>query len=270
MKAYKGLSLFALFLSLLFLCPTQPSVAGVADASIDAAHEFMGSWLLDVWGAKHRRLVIVEATKPADNGALVFTGKMGWADKKKRKPVKGGLIERIGQGYGLSFVLGGGRKILFSEESENRLEGLWKTRKGKKRFAVMTRADAAAVKFASIRMRPHSVIRVVYVGASDCPHCRYWEGAYEVAWKRSALYRKVTFNEIITASYSYTNDTFFWPADLKWMIAKGRFAHGTPRFVIVVDHRIVKSVRGVSNWEEVVVPMVQRLVDRKDRLAHSG
>ena len=272
MKAVRFLTaILPVFLLFAAFRPVQASAANLSGASVDPAHEFIGTWLLEFKGAKRKRIVIVEGTAQAENGGLVFTGKIGFADRKKRKPVNHGRVEHLAGAYGLSFFISHHRKLVFREVSENRLEGIWPTLNGGVPPADMTRADAATVKEASIPVKRHSVIRVIYIGAMNCTICRYWERHYEKAWKQSPLFAKVVYNEIMVATYEYTADPTYWPDNLKWVIAGGRrYYSGTPRFVIVVDHRIVKSIRSASGWQSAVLPLVHRLVGRRDKLASHG
>jgi len=103
-------------------------------------------------------------------------------------------------------------------------------------------------------------VMVLYVGAHNCPPCAFWESASKPTFLASPAAKKLTFREVKAGTYMDTRGSGSWPDDLKWIRDAGRADAGTPRFIVVVDGKIVKNRTG--NWSGEVLPFVEKLVER--------
>lgn len=52
----------------------------------------------------------------------------------------------------------------------------------------------------------------------------------------------------------------YWPADVRWIRDSLEVEHGTPRFIVVSDGKILLHKFGIRAWASDVFPLLQRLV----------
>jgi hypothetical protein len=90
--------------------------------------------------------------------------------------------------------------------------------------------------------------QVIYVGGQDCPPCRRWSATYKDQWLASPEYRQVVWTEVEPPHLKEAYQERHWPAALQPVLAQVPRKSGTPRFLIVVDGRIVFNEFGVSKW----------------------
>lgn len=108
-------------------------------------------------------------------------------------------------------------------------------------------------------------VTVLYVGAYDCPPCGFWERVRKPAFLESAEAKQVNYREVKSGSYRSTMREADWPQDVRWIRELGAAQAGTPRFIVAVDGKIVRNVRGVGNWDTDALPLIQRLAASKAR-----
>ena len=105
-----------------------------------------------------------------------------------------------------------------------------------------------------------SEILIVYVGARNCPPCwRYKARDYPV-WVESEEYNHVVYRELSFPRFQRTDESQYWPQDLRWVREKAYAQRGAPRWIVAVDGRIVSNQR---EWRSLTYPLIQRLVARK-------
>ena len=102
-------------------------------------------------------------------------------------------------------------------------------------------------------------ISVVYISAWNCPPCwRYKEQAHPV-WLKSKEYNHVQFRELEFPMYQYTGDDKYWPAALRWIRAKTYATRGAPRWIVLVDRKIISNQK---SWTKTY-RLIQHVVSRK-------
>jgi hypothetical protein len=107
--------------------------------------------------------------------------------------------------------------------------------------------------------RAESVVRVIYVGGSDCPYCAMWKNQYKAAWLVSPEFKRVTWVELDAPRLRDAYRERYWPGDLEEVLRQIPHKQGTPRFLIVKDGRIVSNELGVNHWEETVAHLKKLL-----------
>jgi hypothetical protein len=105
-----------------------------------------------------------------------------------------------------------------------------------------------AASLAAGTARARSTPLVMYVGGQDCPPCRRWTAAYKDRWFASPEYRQVSWYEVEPPHLREAYQERHWPEPLWPVLAQVPHKSGTPRFLIVVDRRIVSNEIGVSRW----------------------
>ena len=103
-------------------------------------------------------------------------------------------------------------------------------------------------------------IQVIYIGAYNCPPCKTWELFSEPAWRKTPEAKQVELRTIKVPFFTNTGSDNAWPEDLRWVRDRTNARSGTPRFIVVVDDRIVGTAFGTNGWSQHVVPLIVRLV----------
>jgi len=100
-------------------------------------------------------------------------------------------------------------------------------------------------------VRPDSRILMVYVGATNCGDCRAWEAGKTATVERLNA-SGVEYREAISPSYSNTASPEHWPEDIRWITTRNAayVARGTPRFLVLVDGRIVWNKSGNGGYPD--------------------
>lgn len=105
-----------------------------------------------------------------------------------------------------------------------------------------------------------SEIQVVYIGADNCPPCWKFKANDYPGWVKSAEYRQVTYRELQFARYQATSSDEIWPDDLKWLREATNNRRGAPRWIVLVDGKIVSNEK---SWFRATHPLIRDLVARK-------
>ena len=102
-----------------------------------------------------------------------------------------------------------------------------------------------------VNLTPASKIMLVYVGANNCPYCRDWESVKDGVVTRLQA-KGVEYRESISPSFADTSSPYYWPDDIKWITTENAafVKGGTPRFLVLVDGKIVRNKRGISGASE--------------------
>lgn len=90
-----------------------------------------------------------------------------------------------------------------------------------------------------IKLSRQSRILLVYIGSWDCPPCLAWKRNVKPEWVSSPEFAQIDYREVETPSFKEPLYEPSWPADLRWLVDKGYFVIGVPRFVILVDGKVV-------------------------------
>lgn len=106
----------------------------------------------------------------------------------------------------------------------------------------------------------HSEILIVYIAAENCPPCWKFKDEHLPLWLKSKEYSHVQYRELNFPFFEITGADKYWPSELRWIRDKTNASSGAPRWIVVVDGRIVSNEK---SWSRRAYPFIQRLVDRK-------
>jgi hypothetical protein len=124
-------------------------------------------------------------------------------------------------------------------------------------------ALALALAGMAARAEDHKAIQLIYIGAYNCIYCKQWELFSEPPWRKRPEAAKVEVRKIMVPFFERTNADASWPEDLRWVRDQTNVKAGTPRFIVVVDHRIVQNAFGLNGWNQRTVPLLADLVARR-------
>jgi hypothetical protein len=135
-------------------------------------------------------------------------------------------------------------------------------RKGTRRALSFVRAgnaDAATASFNRLAMKRSSAVALVYISTPDCTFCRTWERYSLPKYLETAAGREFRFLEVKGATLHSPVAPSDWPAaeqDLAKQVGPSR---GVPRFVVVVDRRVILNQFGTGNWDHRVGPLLLQM-----------
>jgi hypothetical protein len=110
-------------------------------------------------------------------------------------------------------------------------------------------------------------IQLIYVGADNCGPCKNWELFSEPAWRKSPEAKQVELRKVKVPFFINTASDSAWPEDLRWVRDRTNARSGTPRFIVVVDDRVVGTAFGTNGWSQRTVPLLARLVADQSAMA---
>lgn len=101
-------------------------------------------------------------------------------------------------------------------------------------------------------------IAVVYLGADDCRFCQHWEARARGELLASLEGRGVKYYEVKGETLHQPIVERHFPAELKWLARTIGPSRGVPRFLLLVDREVVKSVYGTNDYERVFLPALRK------------
>jgi glutaredoxin len=123
------------------------------------------------------------------------------------------------------------------------------------------RALAAALLFlASACALAGGKVEVIYLGTNDCPYCRHWEAARKPELLASPEGKAASYREVHGETLRKPIEAAHYPADLKWVAEQIGPSRGVPRFVLVVDGKVVMNVMGTEAYQQAFLPALRRAV----------
>ena len=120
------------------------------------------------------------------------------------------------------------------------------------------RALAAALLFlASACALAGGNVEVIYLGTNDCPYCRHWEAARKPELLASPEGKAASYREVHGETLRKPIEAAHYPADLKWVAEQIGPSRGVPRFVLVVDGKVVLNVMGTEAYQKSFLPALR-------------
>lgn len=266
------------------------STAWAADAVSEALD---GAWLVAVANDPRDRILLIKGAR-AEQGKLQAESVLyGWLDSGT-PPVKEWSGEVAGDTITLRFVSTADTVVTFSfRGDETSADGKFVPKAGKERDVRVTRIPAeevaelrAAARTAAraakdaktaAAQQPHananSRITLLYVGASDCEFCRYYEVEYfgrkELMAKVVPDFSKINYVKSNIGSYKSRDKVGPVPDDLKWLAgnaSSGRpvlTKRSVPFFALVVDDKVWTQGHGTRALDSLLAPEIRRAVEEK-------
>lgn len=103
-------------------------------------------------------------------------------------------------------------------------------------------------------------ITVVYLGAYDCFYCQQWEARAKGELLESNEGKAVRFYEVMGRTLREPIVEQNFPDELKWLARKLGPSRGVPRFLLVIDGQVARSVYGTNDYEMVFLPALRQAV----------
>ncbi len=104
-----------------------------------------------------------------------------------------------------------------------------------------------------------SDIFILYLGADDCPPCVRFKHFDYPGWVASAKYKQTTYKELDFKTFKDTSEDRYWPQDLRWIRSEAFADRGAPRWIVLVDGKIVANLK---NWDKTSA-LIKGIVARK-------
>ncbi len=238
-------------------------LAGTAHAN---PRELRGTWIgaLEGYPIQH---VIKDAYVKVDS-AQAFSGDVrygitGYRDERSlvihsfEGAVEGTAYRiRVLPQYGVEL------ELAYDTRSPDRMTGHVAYR-GEKRPVTFVRTsgvDPSKVQLNRIPVKPSSDVALVYLSTPDCTWCRHWEKTFRGRYFQSAAGKSLRFVEVKGATLKTGVLESDWPAAEKDVATQVGSLRGVPRFVVVVDRRVVANHAGLGGWELRVEPLLQQIL----------
>jgi hypothetical protein len=110
-------------------------------------------------------------------------------------------------------------------------------------------------------------VTVVYWGSADCRWCRLWETSdtgMEKSFVASPEFRKLKYFRVKNARLADDYEKEHFPTGTEWLWEQyewKEFPHPwRPGWQVFVDHKLVDTYYGTTNWQEKALPRIQELV----------
>ena len=119
---------------------------------------------------------------------------------------------------------------------------------------------------AQVRVRPDSIIDLVYLGGPDCPYCRAWEAKELPKLRTLEEFKHIRFTHVLKKIPQPVPQPAELPAHLKpmydQMVRQTRGRGGSPQFVLLLDGVAVHGGFGTQAYHQLL-PVMTELVTNK-------
>jgi hypothetical protein len=136
-------------------------------------------------------------------------------------------------------------------------------------LACLWTAEVAA----QARVKPDSIIDLVYLGGPDCPYCRAWEAKELPKLRAMEEFKHIRFTHVLKKIPEPVPPPAELPAHLKpmygEMIRLTKNRGGSPQFVLLLDGVVVRGGFGTSSYH-ALLPVMTELVASKRKLVTGG
>lgn len=113
---------------------------------------------------------------------------------------------------------------------------------------------------AQSRVPQYERLDLLYLGTDDCPYCRRWESRTKDAFLASPEGRAVNFVHVKGRTLREPIVEQHYPPEFRWVFDKIGPSRGVPRFLLVMDGKLVMSAFGLNEWEDRFRPALKDLV----------
>jgi len=107
------------------------------------------------------------------------------------------------------------------------------------------------------------VIEVVYFGTDDCFYCQHWDAARRPELVAMLSGKRARLVEVRGETLEKPIIERHYPPELKWLYRDLGELRGVPRFVLVVDGKVVLRVHGTSNYTSILEPRLRTELARQ-------
>ena len=110
------------------------------------------------------------------------------------------------------------------------------------------------------RVPQYQRLDFLYLGTDDCPYCRRWESRTRDAFLASPEGRAVNFVHVKGRTLREPIVEAHYPPEFRWVFEQIGPSRGVPRFLLVMDGKLVMSAFGLNEWEDRFRPALKDLV----------
>ena len=111
-------------------------------------------------------------------------------------------------------------------------------------------------------------IAVVYLGANDCPFCQHWEarakGELLAELRATPGGKSVRYYEVHGETLRQPIVERHYPEELKWLGRRLGPSRGVPRFILLVDGQVARSVFGTNDYASIFLPALRQAIAAQD------
>lgn len=145
-------------------------------------------------------------------------------------------------------------------------------------FRLSTSAWLAGVAFACLlataaaaqgRVRPDSIIDLVYLGGPDCPYCRAWEAKELPRLREMEEFKHIRFTHVLKKIPQPVPQPAGLPAHLMpmydQMVSKTGGRGGSPQFVLLLDGVAVRGGFGTQAYYALLPAMTELVTGKTGR-----
>ena len=122
-------------------------------------------------------------------------------------------------------------------------------------------AALPALSRAQSRVPQYQKLDLLYLGTDDCPYCRRWESRTKDAFLASPEGRAVNFVHVKGRTLREPIVEQHYPPEFRWVFEKIGPSRGVPRYLLVMDGKLVMSAFGLNEWEDRFRPALKDLVE---------
>jgi hypothetical protein len=130
-------------------------------------------------------------------------------------------------------------------------------------MVVMVGFMSGAAVAKDIVVRPGAEVRVVYIGAPDCPPCRSWRYTRAGGWWRaeySGLSKTFGLTEVKKSSLRDAIRQDHFPDDLQFIHAqRPTFGNVVPAWLVLLDGVVVYGAVGEQRWDSRMEPLLTQI-----------
>jgi hypothetical protein len=233
----------------------------------DIAARLTGHWIVVIDDTPRTRQLEILAVEAEGDGRFRATARYGYTGERLQDVTLRGRDE--GGAVAFDFVTPNKNAVAATLGNDGRFIG---------RIDYPTGASAGTARHLAIRESAaeqlladkYVVVRetkftLIYVGADNCGPCAAWERdvgpGTRSAFVAGPLGRSVAFREVHARTYMNTAEPSRWPEDLLWLVKATNVASGTPRYIVMVDRKIVLNSQG--RFSTRVEPLLRELVARR-------
>ncbi|MBI4184309.1 MAG: hypothetical protein HY521_09955 [Proteobacteria bacterium] len=228
----------------------------------DVERLLVGTWTIQVGNQERTRTLEIRDLKQ-EGKEFVAESVYGYTGGNP-KPIPMRVVVERGV-VSMDLTSPAGSRIEARSLGPGHFAGYMQTEQGRRFRAILTLTPEEDVKLPPGQRGKQ--ITLVYVSANNCPTCQRWSGGAKGAGpaksKRDFLEmaegKAITFRQIDAPNYMDTAYDPAWPADLKWVKEQTNVRSGTPRFILIVDGKIVTNARRTGSLPEKIMPKIRQL-----------
>lgn len=234
----------------------------------DLPTRLTGHWIVVIDQTPRTRQLEILAVEPKDDGSFTALARYGFTGERLGNTTLRGR-EMAGGTIAFDFVAPNKNIVRASLGADGRFSGEIDYKvgdsAGTKRGLVIRESAAEQLLADKYVVVKDTKFTLVYVGADNCGPCTAWERDIGPGTKSnflaSATARGVVFREVHARTYMNTAEPSRWPEDLIWLVKATNIASGTPRYIILVDRKIVLNTQG--RFATRAEPLLRDLVARR-------